>query len=375
MHIAVPMAKKVLFLNWKDITHPSAGGAELLTNILAQHLATTYSVTYFTSTYPSATPTETLNGYTIIRRGNIYTTYIHAYIWWHLQKNKKDWKCIIDQVHGFPFFAPLYCKHPPVITLVMEVAGDLWNNTKPAILGIIGKLLERAWLFIYKKNTIVTISDSTKNQLLQRGIGARFISILPMFTNIHRKTIPQKLNPPTLLVIGRIAPVKQIEHAIAAYNLARVSFPTLILVIIGKTEPAYQEYKSFILKKIGNDPNILLIKNASEAKKQTWLEQAHILLMPSQKEGYGLVVLEAAACGTPAIGYRVSGIQDAIVHNETGILTDTATPPAMADAICKILADISLYTNIQQRAYEYANSHTQEITTTLFQKILITKLV
>ncbi len=358
----------ILFLSWKDITHPSAGGAELVTDTLAQHLSKTHEVTYFTSTYPGAEAIGSMHGYTVIRRGSVYTTYIHAFIWWHTHASSKRWEYIIDQVHGFPFFSVLYVRHPRIITLAMEVAGDLWSNTPSRMIRRTGTILERAWLRLYRKHRIVTISESTKQDLISGGIAPENISIIPMFSTIHCTKIPEKDAVPTLLSIGRIAPVKRITDAIDTYNIARKTIPTLRLVIIGKTEEAYASYEASVMQRIANDPNITIIKNASDEEKRTWLERSHLLLMTSQKEGYGLVILEAAACGTPSIGYRVPGIQDAIIDKEIGIVVHSNTPAALAASIGEILSDTARYTDMQRAAFNHANSLSAEGTSDAFAR-------
>ncbi len=362
------MPKRILFLSWKDISHPSSGGAELLTDALASSLAKTHEVTYFTSTYMGASNNETINGYTVIRRGTLYTTYIHAFLWWHWNKTyNQKYDAIIDQVHGIPFFSLLWYKHPHVITLVMEIAGQLWNNVR---FSLIGKTLEHTWLALYKKHQIITISKSTKNDLVAHGIAPNNISIIPMFSTIHCERIPQKSEIPTLLFIGRIAPVKRIEDIITAHTIARKAIPQLKLVILGKTEQTYEPYKQYLLKKITGSKDVTFIENGTEEDKRLLLERSHLLLMASHKEGYGLVILEAAACGTPAIGYRVPGVQDAIIDKQTGLLTETETPEALAKSICEILLSEARYADMQNEAFTYARTHNQEYTALAFERII-----
>lgn len=365
------MPKRILFLTWKDINHPASGGAELLTDALASHMAKTHEVTYFTSSYPGALRTERIHNYTVIRRGNLYTTYVHAFLWWHWNRTyTKKYSAIIDQVHGIPFFSLLWYKHPRVFTLVMEVAGELWSNVRFPLLGVFGKALERVWLALYKKHTVITISKSTKDDLIAQGITPNNIYIIPMFSNIHCEHIPQKSETPTLLVIGRIAPVKRIEDAIDAYRMARASIPSLKLVIIGKTEPAYEEYKSLLRKKIAGNTGIMLIENGTEEDKKTWLKQSHLLLMTSRKEGYGLVILEAASCGTPAIGYRVPGVQDAIINKQTGMLTDAETPEYLAHAIEELFNDTSTYRTMQEAVFQHSKQYTIAHTQEAFHRVV-----
>ena len=365
------MKQRILFLSWKDITHPSAGGAELLTDVLAEHLAQSHDVTYFTSWYPGAKPQETIHGYTVIRRGTVYTVYLHAFFWWHWEKiYTKKYTHIIDQVHGIPFFSLLYYRRPPIYTLVMEVAGSLWNTTYKAFVAFFGKQLENAWLLSYKTKQVITISESTKNELVSKGFSTKNISILPMFTNIHHAEIPKKADQPTILFIGRIAPVKQVKDTIEAYVIAQKSIPELRLVIIGKTEQAYGKYATSSMEKTAQYPNIFYKPNATEQEKKFWLEQSHLLIISSKKEGYGLVILEAAACGTPAIGYRVPGIQDAIIDQKTGILTSKNSPQELAKSVCEILTNNARYSDMQTQAFAHAKSYTRENTGRAFEHFI-----
>ncbi len=366
----------ILFLNWKDVTHPSAGGAETLTDAIAEHIAQTHAVTYFTSAYPGCKKEETYHGYRIIRRGGVHTVMLHAWLYWHIVRPKQEiYRYIIDQPHGIPFFSIFYRKHPPVALMIMEIAGDLWKNILPSALVPAGKLAEKLWLTLYRARTIITISRSTKDDLIAHGISKRNIRLLPMFTTVP---MPQSYslgtqNPPTLLVLGRIAPVKQIEDAIDAYRIAKKSIPNLYLAIIGKSDRKYQAYKQGLASQIASDRNISLHENCTEEAKIQHIQKASLLLIPSKKEGYGLVILEAAAYGVPAIGYRVPGVQDAIEHSRTGILVPTKDIQALADAVCTILTQEQSYNQMRQQAFIHAKRHTREHTLFAFRNILFPK--
>ena len=366
----------ILFLNWKDVTHPSAGGAETLTDAIAQHIAQTHPVTYFTSAYPGCKKEETYHGYRIIRRGGVHTVMLHACLYWHIIRTKQEiYQHIIDQPHGIPFFSIFYRNHPPVALMVMEVAGDLWKNILPDAFLRAGKLAEKLWLTLYRARTIITISQSTKDELIAHGISAHNIRLLPMFTTvpIPRFLPPETLDTPKLLVLGRIAPVKQIEDAINAYRIAKKSIPNLRLAIIGKSDRTYQAYKQRLISKIAGDSAISLHENCTEEEKIQHIRKASLLLIPSEKEGYGLVILEAAAYGIPAIGYRVPGVQDAIEHGRTGILVPPADIQALADAVCTILNQPQLYNQMRQQAFIHAKKHTKEHTLFAFRHILFPK--
>ncbi len=352
--------RSILFLSWKDITNPASGGAEVLTDALAAHMAKTHDVTLFTSSYPGCREEERYNGYKIIRKGNLYSTILYAFLFWHRTRDSANtYDHIIDQVHGIPFFSVLYARRPKILLLVMEVAGNLWGNALPPALRIGGKFAEKLWLTLYRSSTIITISESTKRELTASGIPKRNIRIIPMFADEPPPNdTPRKDNTTyNLLVLGRIAPVKQIQDAIAAYAIAKKNIPTLRLAIVGKSEAKYRAYKEEIRKLIANDPDISLHEHCTEEEKQIYISNAHLLLMTSQKEGYGLVILEAASHGVPTIGYRVPGIQDAITHNVNGILVPHRDTAALAQAISDTLNHPQRYNELQQGSLAYARRH------------------
>ncbi len=356
------MAKKILFLNWKDITHPSAGGAEVFTDALAEHMAKQCEVDYFTSEYPGCNQVELIHGYRIIRKGNMYTTILHAWIFWHRSGKKNIYSRIIDQAHGIPFFSTFYYAHPPINTIIHEVAGEVWGSVLPMIGQYLGPIIDRIWLMLYRNEQIITVSPSTKKDLMALGIQKHHISIVPNFSPIQRNDIPVKSQRPTLLVLGRIAPVKRIEHAIQAYGIAKKSIPGLQLTILGKTDTRYQTYKNMLLRSIQHDIDIECIENASHQEKLRRLETSHLLIMTSKKEGYGIAILEAAACGTPAIGYRVAGVQDAILDGKTGILAPEERPDSLAQAIVSLLQKPETYGVMQKNCFDHARIHTKERT-------------
>ena len=342
-------------MNWKDILNPGSGGAEVLTDALASHLSETNDVFFITSSFPGAKHTQTHNNYTILRRGNTLTCILHAFFIYKKLSTEKNFDLIIDQAHGIPFFSILYPRRPKILILIHEVAGELWSSVLPHT---IGKIVDTIWLRLYKNQQFITVSNSTKQELTENYIIEKNISIVPNFTDIALDAIPEKATYPTILVLGRIAPVKRIEHAIAAYRITKQEVPNLKLIIVGKTEEKYMDYFQTIKKDIAADNDITLICNASEEEKFMYLKKSYLLIMPSKKEGYGIAILEAAACGTPAIGYDVPGTRDAIIDNKTGLLADQETPKALAGCIEKILTNLGKFNQLQEEGF--TNAHQQQ---------------
>lgn len=362
----MPTGKRILFLNWKDIKNPSAGGAEALTDAFASELAKTNDVTYITSSFPEASSEEYVNGYRILRKGTTKTTVLHAFFMQKALQKKYSFDLIIDQVHGIPFFSIWYKSHPSVAVLIHEIAGTLWKNILPAPLGL---FVDTIWLWLYKNQKFITISLSTKQELISHHIPSNHISLVPVFSDFRPNTIPEKPDT-TILILGRIAPVKRIEHGILAFKLLQKEFPKLRLVIVGKSEQAYEAYNKHIHMLAHNNAAISILENVSEEEKNTWLKRSRICLMPSEKEGFGIAIIEAASYGAPSIGYSVPGVQDAITDGETGLLAKEQTPAALAQCMRILLTDTDLYRKMQYNAFKQSNKYTKENSLRLFTSAL-----
>src|SRR3989344_2724176 len=111
---------KVLILNWRDIKNPQSGGAEILTHEIAKRLVKKgNSVTLFCSKYPGAKEREVLDGVEIIRQGypdaRLLLSSVH-YKAFKFYRSKMMGKVdlVVDEIHGVPFFTPLYVKEKKI---------------------------------------------------------------------------------------------------------------------------------------------------------------------------------------------------------------------------------------------------------------------
>jgi len=107
-----------------------------------------------------------------------------------------------------------------------------------------------------------------------------------------------------------------------------------------------------------------------EAVKRDLLCRAWVLVHSSVREGWGLNVLEAAACGTPAVAYRVAGLCDSVRNGETGLLARDGDVEGLADALIKVLEDEGLRLRLSRNALEYAKGFSWERTAREFMKVL-----
>ncbi|KKR86707.1 hypothetical protein A2875_02535 [Candidatus Gottesmanbacteria bacterium RIFCSPHIGHO2_01_FULL_46_14] len=360
---------RILILNWRDINNPEHGGAEILTHEIAKRwVVWGHEVTQFSSFFAGGVKTENLDGVHVIRRGSSmirsFHVPVHVAAWYWYRLHSREFDVVIDEIHGIPFFSTLYVRQP-VIALICEVAGDLWNITFSWPLNLIGAFIERNYFRYYQTTPFMTISKSSKNELVQRGVRESRITVLPMGV-----TVPpfagqkRKEEVPTLIYVGRLTKAKGIEDAINVAGRLKNSLPNIKLWVVGSGDSDYMSTLTKKIKSQGLWPNIQLFGYISEHKKYDLMASAHILIAPSSKEGWGLTPIEAGCVGTPSVAYNVDGLRDSVLHNKTGLLT-VPSVSSMEQGVRKLLGDQILYKKLmtggQMRAKEYSWDNTAKV--------------
>jgi glycosyltransferase involved in cell wall biosynthesis len=368
------MHHRILILNWRDIKNPSSGGAEVLTHEIAKRwVLAGHHVTQFSSEFNGSKKEEFVDGITIIRNGNPDARYffnsVHFRAFQYYKKHQDQMDIVIDEIHGLPFFTPFYVSKKK-IALICEIAGDIWDKNFPFPFNKIGKSIEDNYFRFYKKTPFLTISMSTKKDLIRYGVESKNITVLPMGITVpERLPIVKKEKDITLVFVGRLTKAKGIEDAIEACYLLKSKFPKIKLWVIGRGEKEYEAKIRDKINKLGLTKQVDLLGFVSQEEKFKRIGRAHLLVSTSIKEGYGLTIPEAGIMGTPAVAYNVEGLRDIIRDNKTGVLTDKI-PAAIASRISEILGSEASYEKIQRGALEFAKKLSWDKTSEEALKIL-----
>ncbi|RLG71489.1 MAG: glycosyltransferase family 1 protein, partial [Thermoprotei archaeon] len=203
---------RILWMNWKCIKHPEAGGAEIYTHEVAKRLVKMgHEVTLLTSSFPGAKSKEIIDGYTVLRAGNRFTVYIRAReIYEKMFKGKVD--VVIDEINTLPFFTVKYVREN-VVALIHQLAREYWFYETPLPLSILGYFLEPRYLKLYRKYPTITVSNSTKEDL--KRLGFENIHVVPPGVSLKPlSSIPAKNKEPTIIFIGRLKKAKRPQHVI-----------------------------------------------------------------------------------------------------------------------------------------------------------------
>lgn len=364
----------ILILNWRDIRAPQAGGAEILTHEMARrwvqigHEVTQISAGWSIGTnekngeqkYERSKRTENVDGVMVIRLGRWWNVHILAFFYYvyHL-RSRVD--VIIDEVHWFPFFAHLYAPKKTVL-LACEVANIRFFTLFPYPVAIFWRLLEKLYLALYKNVPTMAISQSTKDELVDHGFRQNRITVLPMGLTVP-KPITQypKEKKHTIIYLGRLNKLKGACDALDAFVSIKKQLSTATLWYVGTGEESFVSVLKHEIREYALLNDVVFHGFVSEKKKFELLARAHVLIVPSVHEGWGLIAAEAAYVGTPAVVYDVPGLRDVVAHNHTGLLT-TPTPSALSESVVYLLTNTTAYSLLATGAENYARQMSWDTT-------------
>lgn len=337
---------RVLILNLRDHTHPQAGGAEIFTYEVAKRWAASgHTVSMIASHFEGAAPTEVIDGIRMIRLGNYYTVRSQARAYYR-QHFKGKCDVVIDEYTNIPFLATKYVEEP-VIFLVHEVVGEKHLAVlPPAVSHLMLYVMEPRWYACYRDVDTVTVSNSTRDELLRFGLTR--VRVVPQGLNhTPLEEVPPKEEVPTFLFVGLLKRANLVDDCVRAFELIESEIPKAKLWIVGRG--AQRER----LEALAHGLNVEFFGYVDEARKAELMHRAHALLVPGIREGWGMVITEANACGTPAIAYDIVGYRDAIRDGETGILTEP-TPEAMAGAAIRLSRDADMQRRFSENALSWS---------------------
>jgi len=344
---------KVLWMTWKDLKHPQAGGAERINEEIAKRMVRDgHEVILLTASFPGGEDEETIDGYKVIRHGNRYTVYWHAYRYY--KKQLIGWAdLVVDEMNTIPFFCKFYVRERNIL-LAYQLCREIWFYQMRLPLSLIGYLLEPIYLWLLRDREVITESQSAKLDMLRYGFSSNKISVIPVGISVlplNNLADVDKFAQPTLLSLGSVRAMKRTIDQIESFEIAKKYIPELQLKIAGAVSDAYGEK---LLRRIAASKyaqHIEYLGCVDEGKKTELMQKSHYILVTSVKEGWGLIVTEANSQGTPAVVYDVDGLRDSVRDMETGLISREISPQGMANAIVLGLSNPQHYVQIRKNAW------------------------
>jgi glycosyltransferase involved in cell wall biosynthesis len=196
-----------------------------------------------------------------------------------------------------------------------HVHTEQWRLRFGRPVAALGRLAEgRLMPFLYHKTLFVSVSPSTRASLIGLGVDAARIRVVPNGVDFPSKP-SNRSSDPLFVAVGRFVGHKRFELLLKLWPRVRCRTGGQ-LVLIGDGPDRRR------LEALAGE-GVTFAGKVSDAEKWEWLSQAWLLVHPALHEGWGMVIAEAGAAGTPAVGFRVPGVRDVIVDGYNGALVDT----------------------------------------------------
>jgi glycosyltransferase involved in cell wall biosynthesis len=347
---------RVSMLAWRDLDDPEAGGSEVHASTVAQYWAEAgLEVTMRTSFAAGKPQMSWRDGYRVIRKAGRYMVFPRAafseMMGWHGGRDG-----LVEIWNGMPFFSPMWARTPH-ITFLHHIHGVMWDMTLPPRLARAGRFIEsRVAPPAYHWTPIVTLSESSKHELVEElHFKSSRVTVVP--PGIDQRFSPggTRAGHPLVVAVGRLVPVKRFDLLIDALVEVKQRLPELRAVIVG--EGYERESLEARLRETRADDWISLSGHLTDQELVELYRSAWVIASASAREGWGMTLSEAAACGTPAVATRIAGHLDAVAEGQSGLLTGEGREDLSA-ALARVLGDDDLRTRLSAGAREQAARYT-----------------
>jgi len=352
--------ERVHMIAWRDLDDPEAGGSEVhAAHIAAAWAAAGIDVTMRASSVRGHPMVTTRDGYRAVRKSGRYTVFPRTAVSGLLGRTGGG-DGLVEIWNGMPFFSPLWSRRPTIV-LLHHVHAEMWRMViKPAALARVGEFIEfKMAPPVYRRSHILTLSSSAKAEIVSLlDIPAGHIDVVPPGISPTFSPGPARSPHPLVLAVGRLVPVKRFHILVRALIALKERHPALEAVIVGEgyERPALEA----LVHAAHAEDWLRLPGRLDDDDLLSLYQRAWVLASTSLREGWGMTITEAAACGTPAVVSDIAGHHDAVAPGRSGLLVppDGGTP--LVDALDKVIRDDHLRARLGAGAVEHAGRFTWE---------------
>jgi glycosyltransferase involved in cell wall biosynthesis len=311
----------ILVLNWRDMKHPQAGGAEVhFQEIFKRFVRNGHSVVLLATRFAGSAAADVQDGIQVYRWGHTYFFNWEAPLLVKKICRKQPIDCIIDDVNKLPFFSPAWFPKIPCGVIFHH----LFGNT---VFGLTNPLFARYVMFMehlsgwgYKKTPCCTVSQSTAAELVERGFNRDSIRIIEnsVDTDLYAPDASVPKDPSMILYAGRLKKYKNVAIVLEAVKRLSDSGKHVRFTVAGTGDD--ENNLKACAEQLGVAGLVDFLGYVDEDKKINLYRRAALFVNPSRKEGWGITSIEAGACGTAVVANNVPGLRDSLVHDATGLL-------------------------------------------------------
>jgi glycosyltransferase involved in cell wall biosynthesis len=339
--------RRIHFVAWRDLDDPEAGGSELHAHMVASRWAAAgLDITFRTSAVPGAPAALNRDGYRVLRRAGRYAVFPGA-AWEGIRMGHRPGDALVEIWNGMPFLSPVWYRGPRLVFL-HHVHAEMWGMVLPPALARLGDLTERRLApRFYRQSRVVTLSESSRAEIVDLlGLAPERVTVAP--PGIDGRFTPggQRAAVPLVVAVGRLVPVKRFDELLRALAAVKAEQPELQAVIVGEgyERPALEALRD----ELGATEWVSLPGHVTDDELVSWYRRAWVVASSSQREGWGMTLTEAAACGTPAVATAIAGHADAVVDGDSGLLVDHVGD--LGPALGRVLRDDVLRSRLSKGA-------------------------
>ncbi len=362
----------ILAVNWRDIKNPEAGGAEVhLHEIMTRMVARGHAVTWVATGFAGAAREEVVDGIRVLRGGSWWNANFVLPLIARRALRSRDVDLVVEDINKIPFFMPVHTRVPVCVVIPHLFGTTVFRETNPVFATYV-LAWEALIPLVYRRSRFVAISPSTRDDLVRRGIAAARIDVVlcGLDHNLYR-IVPgvTRAAVPTVVHLGRLRKYKAVDVVLRAFVRVRAEVEDARLIIVGDgAELAALERLSHRLELGGA---VSFTGRASGEQVVDVLNRAHVCVNASPKEGWGLTVVEANACGVPVVGSDRPGLRDSIRDGETGFLVPYGDVEAFAKKTIELLRDRDRWRRMSDAALAWSRSLTWEKTADEMERVFV----
>jgi glycosyltransferase involved in cell wall biosynthesis len=358
--------RRIHLLAWRDLDDVEAGGSEVHAAEVARHWAEAGIDVVMRTSYAQGHPPRAVrDGYQVIRKAGRYLVFPRAAASEAAHRyGRRDG--LVEIWNGMPFFSPLWASGPRIVFL-HHIHADMWKMVLPPNLARLGDTLERRVApRLYRGSRMVTLSPSSKAEMLEVGFRDELVEIVPPGVDRQFRPGGERSATPLVVGVGRLVPVKRFDRLIRAVVAARRSAPDLELKLVG-TGPDRHDLE-VLVEELDAGSFVHFAGRVSDEELVRTYQSAWMVASSSVREGWGMTLTEAAACGTPAVATRIAGHVDALAEGRSGLLADDDAD--LARHLARVATDHALRERLSAGALEHAATFTWANTSTRILEVL-----
>lgn len=346
---------KILVINWQDRENPQAGGAEVhLHETFSRIAAAGHEVTLLVSGWPGAAERTELDGMEVHRTGGRYTFSLACPWYFRRHLRSRGFDVVIEDLNKVPVFAPVW-SGLPVVLLVHHLFGRTAFKEAGLPVAMGTWLLERGVPRVFARTPTIAVSDSTRADLVSRGLSGDRVSVIPNGIDLSEFTPgswEDRTPEPTLLYLGRLKRYKGVDLILRAVGRLAEMNVACRLRVAGTGD--YRDELEALATDLGLADRVQFLGFVSPEEKLRLLRESWVHVLASPKEGWGIANIEAAACGTPTIASDSPGLRDSVRDGETGFLVPHGDLEALVAALLRLIREEDLRKELGAGAVAFA---------------------